>query len=160
MRGRGENLPDIPQSAEDRACALQDVEEGCKTGIYQDISAVHARRAKKEGKVISSALVVWQEGYKDRKGRFGVNLSKQPKCWKKGTVRMESLSEFAIEMQKGDQFIYVDIQKGSRQFRLHPPIRDWFVFRYSDKYYQYVVLPFGCGRSILWFTMPIAIFVG
>ena len=73
---------------------------------------------------------------------------------------MESLSEFAIEMQKGDQFIYMDIQKGYRHFRLHPPMRDWFVFRYAGKYYQYVALPFDCGRSLLWFTMLMAILVG
>lgn len=160
MPGRGEELPDIPQSAEDRAFALQDLEEGCKTGIYQEISAAHARRAKNGGAIISSAFVVWQDGSEGRKGRFVVNLSKQSKRWKKGTVKMESLSEFAMEMQKGDHFISMDIHKGYRHFRLHPSMRDWFVFRYVGKYYQCVALPFRWGRSPLWFTMLMAIFVG
>ena len=33
-------------------------------------------------------------------------------CWKKGIVKMESLSEFTMEMRKGDHFISIDIHKG------------------------------------------------
>ena len=65
-----------------------------------------------------------------------------------------------MEMQKGDQFISMDIHKGYRHFRLHPSMRDWFVFRYAGKYYQCVALPFGWGRSPPWFKMLMAILVG
>ena len=78
-----------------------------------------------------------------------VNLSVQSKHWKKGTVRMESLSEFATEIQEEDHFLSMDIQKGYRHFRLHPQMREWFIFRYEGRYYQCVALPFGWGRSPL-----------
>ena len=39
-------------------------------------------------------------------------LSKQTKSWKKVTVKIESLSEFAMEMQEEDQLICMDIHKG------------------------------------------------
>ena len=151
---------DIPLSADHRAFALQDLEEGCKTVIHQEISAAHAPRAKSGGAIISSAFVVWRDGSESRKGRFFVNLSKQSNCWKNGTVKMESLSEFAMEMQKGDHLISMDKDKGCRQCWLHPSMRDLFVFRNAGKYYQCVALPFGWARSPLWFTMLMAIFVG
>lgn len=102
--------------------------------------------------MISSAFTVWQEGEEGRKGRFVVNLAKQSKHWRKGSVRMESLSEFATGIQKGDHFLSMDIEKGYRHFRLSPVMRDWFIFKYLGHYYQCVTLPFGWGRSPLWFT--------
>ena len=133
MWGRGEELPDIPQSAEDRAFAIQNVKEGCKTVIYREISAGHASRAKNGCAIISFAFVVWQDGSEGRKWWFVVNLYKKWKCWKKDTVKRESLSEFAMEMQKGDHFISMDIHKGYRHFPLHPSMRNWFVFCYAGK---------------------------
>lgn len=65
---------------------------------------------------------------------------------------MESISEFAMDIQKDDHFISWDIQKGYRHFRLAPGMRDRFIFRYQGCYYQCVAPPFGWGRSPLWFT--------
>lgn len=150
--GTGEELGDIPQNEEDRAFASADLEEGCRSGIYQEVSASHAEMAKARGAILSSAFVVWQETAEvEKKGRFVVNLAKQSKRWKKGTVRMESLSEFAMSVEKGDHFLSMDIKSGYRHFRLAPSMRDWFIFRYAGKYYQCVALPFGWGRSPLWF---------
>lgn len=115
---------------------------------------------RRKGSIISSAFVVWQEQEDgQQKGRFVVNLCKQSKHWKKGSVKMESLPEFAMSVQKGDHFISMDIKAGYRHFRLHPLMRDWFIFRYAGKYYRCLALPFGWGRSPLWFTQFMAVFV-
>ena len=62
---------------------------------------------------------------------------------------MESILEFAMNIQEGDHMLSMDIESGYRHFRLHPAMRDWFIFRYEDRYYQCVALPFGWGRSPL-----------
>ena len=59
--GWGIELSEISQSAEDRAFASADLEEGCRSGIYQEISQDHAARAKQEGPIISSTFTVWQD---------------------------------------------------------------------------------------------------
>lgn len=61
VSGEGEELSDIPQSQNDRELAAQDLGEGCKKGIYEEITFQHAQRAKKQGDIISSAFTVWQE---------------------------------------------------------------------------------------------------
>lgn len=153
-------LPDIPQDKEDRSFARLDLDKGCHEGIYRKITPVHAEQAKRDGAVISSAFTVWQDlPDGNRKGRFVVNLSVQSKHWAKGSLRMESLPEFACNIQKNDHFMSFDIQKGYRHFRLAPAMRNWFIFRYEEEYYQCIALPFGWGRSPLWFTQLMAVFV-
>ena len=49
---------------------------------------------------------------------------------------MEGLSEFAMNVQRGDHFLTMDVEKGYRHLRLQPLMRDWFIFRYNDRYYQ------------------------
>lgn len=159
IHGEGVELSDIPQSPEDKAFAAADLAEGCHNGIYQEITPEHAKKAMAKGAVISSAFVVWQEVEDGAKGRFVVNLSKQSKHWPKGSVRMDSISEFALELQHGDHFLSMDLYKGYRHFRLAPAMRDWFIFRYEGRYYQCVALPFGWGRSPLWFTQLMVVFV-
>lgn len=152
-------MGNIPQSEENLAFASVDLEEGCRTGIYREVSKFYAEKAMEKGSIISSAFVVWQESSEGRKGRFVVNLSKQSKHWEKGSVRMESVSGFATEIQRFDDFLSMDIRNGYRHFRLAPQMRDWFIFHYAGRYYQCVALPFGWGRSPLWFTQLMATFV-
>jgi Reverse transcriptase (RNA-dependent DNA polymerase) len=45
-----------------------------------------------------------------------------------------------------------DIQAGYRHFRLAPHMRGWFFFRYDGRFYRCIALPFGWGRSPIWFT--------
>lgn len=84
----------------------------------------HAERACKAGSIISSAFTVWQESEEGRKGRFVMHLAKQSKYWSKCSVRMDSVAEFALSVQKGDQFFSMDIEKGYRHFRLSPLMRE------------------------------------
>lgn len=157
--GTGEEEPQIPQNEEDQRFAHADLSAGCMTGIYQEIKREHAARAKKKGAIISSAFTVWTGEEERRKGRLVINLSKQSRRWKHGGVRMEMIAEFAMNVQRGDYFISMDIEKGYRHLRLHPDMRDWFIFRYGPRYYRCVALPFGWGRSPLWFTQLMAPFV-
>jgi hypothetical protein len=87
-----------------------------------------------------------------RKGRFVVNLLKQSKHWLKGSVRMETLQEYALELERGGKMVSFDIQSGYRHFRLAPQMRDWFLFRYDGRFYKCIALPFGWGRSPMWLT--------
>ena len=47
------------------------------------------------------------------------------------TVRMETLPEFAMSIQERDHMLSMDIEKGFQHLRLHPIMRDWFIFRYA-----------------------------
>lgn len=134
--GGGKELGDVPQSPQDVEFACKDLEDGCRAGIYEKISPQYAMR----------------EGSEGLKGRFVVNLSKRFKHLKKGTVRMESMSAFSTQIQRGDHFISMDIRSGYRHLRLSARMRDWFMFRYAGCYYRYIALPFEWGRSPLWFT--------
>lgn len=143
---------------ENKAFAAVDLREGCASGNYPEISQARALKAKENGALISSAFTIWQDIPEGRKGRFVVNLSEQSKHWKKVTIRMESLPEFAMQIQQVDHFISFDLKKGYRHFRLHPDKWDWFIFRYKGRYYQCAALPFGWGRSHMWFTQLTAPF--
>lgn len=134
--GEGGELPYIPQTKEDRLFASADLSEGCRTGIYRQVSHGHAKMALSKGAINSSAFVVWQEGDEGRKGRFVSNFCKQSKRWEKGSFRMESLAEFASDIQKGDHSLSMDVQKGYRHLRLHPDMREWFIFRLEGRYCQ------------------------
>lgn len=65
---------------------------------------------------------------------------------------METLPSFALELEQSDYLISFDIKSGYRHFYLHPSMRDYFLFHYCGRYYRCVALPFGWGRSPLWFT--------
>lgn len=114
---------------------------------------------KGNGVILSSSFTVWQEKEYGRNRRFVLNLSQQSKHWGKGSMRMETLSEFSINSQRGDHFLSIDIVKRYLHLRFHPSMRDWFIFRYQGSYFQCVALRFGWGCSPLWFTPLMAPFV-
>ena len=122
------------------------------------MSQQHARRALSQGAVISTDFVVWKDKEGERREFFVINLSLQSGHWAKGTVRMETLPEFAIQVQSKDHMLAMDVLQGFRHFQLHEEMRVWFIFRYAGRYYQCVALPFCWGRSPLWFTQLIAPF--
>lgn len=153
--------PEIPQSKEDLEFAAEDLLSGCQEGIYEEVPAPEVKRLLKEGLMVSNAFVVWEErdGPSSRKGRFVVNFSEQSKHWPKGSIRMETLSSFSFQVGEGDHMVSFDIQSGYRHFRLAPRMRNYFLFRYRGRYYRCVALPFGWGRSPLWFTELLRPFV-
>jgi Reverse transcriptase (RNA-dependent DNA polymerase) len=88
-----------------------------------------------------------------------VNLTKQSKHWPKGSVRMETLPEYALELERGKKMVSFDIQAGYRHFLLASQMRDWFLFRYGGHFYRCIALPFGWGRSLMWFTQLVVLMV-
>ena len=88
----------IYPTKEDLRFPFEDLEEGCRSGIYQEVDRAHVDRAIKRGVILSSASTVWQESEDGRKGRFVVNLCKQSKHWYKGSIRVESIGEFAMSL--------------------------------------------------------------
>lgn len=106
----------------------------------------------KEGEMVSSAFTVWQGDGEARKGRLVVNFCRQSKHWPRGSVKMEKMTAFALELQRGAVLMSWDVQSGYRHFYLHPEMRDLFLFRYDGRYYRCLALPFGGGRSVLWFA--------
>ena len=141
--GEGLGLGQTPQTEEDKAFAAVDLAERCRSGIYMEVTPEHAVRARQEGAGIFSSFVVWQDGPEGRKGQFILNLVLQSKKWPKGTVKMDSIAQFAMNLRKGDYLLSMDIAKGYQHFRLHPTMPDWFLFRWEGRYYQFVALPFG-----------------
>lgn len=148
----GRVLGEIPQSEKDKLFAREDLRSGCQSGVYEEISPLEAREIARSGKMISSAFVVWQGEGEDRKGRFVVNLKQQSQHWPKGSVKMETIPSFALDLQKDDTLMSWDIKSGYRHMYLHPDMRDFFVFRFDGRFYRCIALPFGWGRSALWFT--------
>ena len=69
-------LGEIPQSEEDLAFRLEDLEHGCKEDIYKEISSEHVYTEVVRGNMLSSSFVIWQEGSEGRKGRFIANMVK------------------------------------------------------------------------------------
>ena len=86
------------------------------------------------------------------------NLAAVSKHWNSRGVRLEGLTEFATSIQPGDRCLGMDLEKGYRHMRLHPSMRDWFIFRYRGRYFRSIALPFGWSRSPFWFCSLTAVF--
>lgn len=97
-----EELEEISQTVGDRVFGLEDLDSGCGSGIYEEVSFNHARKAMLNGYIIYSAFTVWKEGSGGRKDRLVMNLSKQSKHCKHGSVNLDNLSEFASYVREGD----------------------------------------------------------
>jgi hypothetical protein len=50
------------------------------------------------------------------KGRFVVNLSKQSKHWPKGSVRMEKLPEYALELECEEKWCHSTSKRDNDTF--------------------------------------------
>jgi hypothetical protein len=106
---RDEFMNPIPQTPEDLAFGREDLQAGCQEGIYEEVTIGEAERIRSTGAMISSSFVVWKDGPEGRKGRFVVKLPKQSKHWLKGSVRMETLPEYALELERGERMVSFDI---------------------------------------------------
>jgi hypothetical protein len=106
----------IPQSPEDLAFGREDLRAGCQEGIYEEVSIGEAERIRSTGAMISSSFVVWQIEQVGRKRRFAVNKSEQSKNWPKRSVRMETLPEYALELEREENLVSFNIQAGFRHF--------------------------------------------
>jgi hypothetical protein len=136
-------LPAIPQTEEDLVFGREDLRAGCASGIYEEIGVEEVREAVSMGRMVSSAFVVWQGEGVGRKGRFVLNFSQQSRHWPKGSVKMETLPGFALNLVKSDHLMSWDVKAGYRHFYLHPKMRDYFLFHYGGRSYRCTALPLG-----------------
>jgi hypothetical protein len=109
----GKVINPFPQTPEDLAFGREDLRAGCQEGMYKKVTTGEAERIRSTGAMISSSVVVWQDGPEGRKWRFVVNLSKQSKHWPKGSVRMETLPEYTLELEYGEKMVSFDIDSCS-----------------------------------------------
>jgi hypothetical protein len=126
-------LPAIPQTEEELEFGREDLRAGCASGIYEKIGVEEVREAVSMGRMVSSAFVVWQGEATERKGRFVINFSRQSRHWPKGSVRMETLPGFALNLVKNDHLMSWDVKSGYRHFYLHPEMHDYFLFHYGGR---------------------------
>ena len=148
----GRKLPSIPQTEKDFTFASHKILKGVEGRVFELASAEHAQRCLGEGKLISSAFVAWAGEGEDERGRFVLNFHAQSKHWPRGSVKMETIPTFAMEVEREDVLFSFDIESGYHHFYLHPDMRDFFLFHYQGQYYRCIALPFRWGRSGLWFT--------
>jgi hypothetical protein len=65
---------------------------------------------------------------------------------------METLPEYALELERGEKMVSFDIQAGYLHIRIAPQMTDWFFFRYDGRFYRCIAIPFGWGRIPMWFN--------
>jgi hypothetical protein len=141
-------LPAIPQS-EENLLGREDLRAGCATGIHEKVSTEEVREVVRTGRMVSSAFTVWQGEEAERKGRFVINFARQSRHWQKGSVKMETLPGFALDLVRNDVLMSWDVKSGYRNFYRHPRMRDDFLFHCGGRFYRCVALPFGRGGSVL-----------
>jgi hypothetical protein len=71
-------------------------------------------------------------------------------------TKAETLMGFSTSLMPGDRMHSMDMRSGYNHFRLHPDMRKYFTVRIviadgTERYFQYLVLPFGWSRSDYWF---------
>ena len=121
---KGEVLPPIPQTEADKIFAQSDLNNGLRENIYEELSYEYAMRQVEDGKIISSSFIAWQGHGEEKKGRFIINLHKKSNHWAKGSMKMEKIPSFELELEKGDHMLSFDIKSGYRHMYLHPDMRD------------------------------------
>lgn len=72
---------------------------------------------------------------------------------------METLESFSLDLSRNDHLFSFDISKGYHHFRLHPSIRNLFLFRVDGRYFRCIALPFGWKLSPYYFIKIIRPFV-
>lgn len=78
-------LGDIPQESKEIQFAVKDLEEGCRNGLYENVTKAHSMETKASCSVISLAFTVWQEKLGKIKGLFVINFALQSTYWARGS---------------------------------------------------------------------------
>lgn len=153
-RQTGFRLPPIPVDPVDQAWLESEMTDCLRRQIYQEIPAPEALQLNRRGYPVSNAFVVTTD-----KRRLVINLSRQSDLFRSTPVKMETLESFALELDPADHLMSFDIQKGYHHFRLHPDIRNWFIFVLAGRYYRCIALPFGWKLSPSYFIKIMRPFV-
>lgn len=110
-------LPEIPQTPLDRDYEEQDLQRCLAEYIYEEVTNKNAYAQVKQGTMPSSAFTLLQPGSSgDMQVVFMINFSRQSKHWEKGSIKIERILLFAIELQQYDHLISFDIREDYRAF--------------------------------------------
>jgi hypothetical protein len=71
-------------------------------------------------------------------------------------TKAKTLEDFSARLLPNDHLLSMDLRSGYHHFRFHPDIRKYFTVRVVmaddvERFFQYLVLPFGWSRSGYWF---------
>lgn len=102
--------------------------KGVKEWAFERVSGECAHLLLQEGMLISSAFVAWSGESEDEKGQFLLPFHAHIKHWPRGSVKMETIPTFAMDMKNEDTFLSFDIESGSHQFYFYSDMRDYFLF--------------------------------
>lgn len=153
------SLPQIPVDPENAEWLREELKDVIRRRVYEEIpmeEALHMRHT--HNYPISIALIVT-----DPKLPLVVNLHRQSSLFRPQPVTMENLKYFTLELNKDDHLVSCDIQKSYHHFRLHPQIRNWFIFRLDGSYFRCIDLPFGWSLSppyLIKFICPFVRYIG
>lgn len=99
--------------------------------LVEKVGKGEVRRLVENGKMVSSSFVTLQVEGKERKGRYVMKFKWQSKHWATGSVNVETVQSFAMDVDRGDATLSWDFKCGYRYFYLHPWMRDYFLVRYE-----------------------------
>lgn len=109
----------ISQELEDIKLARKDLDERSQNGIYEAVIKGHEMETKASDSVIYSSFTVWQENRGKNKGGLVLNLALKSTYWAKGRLILESMMEFATQIEQGDYFVSMNIERGYRHLQMH-----------------------------------------
>jgi hypothetical protein len=147
-------LPEIPVDKSHTTWLQQELTDCIRRKIYEPVSTKEAQHLHSQGYPISNAFIV-----ETTKNRLVINLKRQSKLFREWPVKMETIESFGLQLLEGDHLLSFDIEKGYHHFRLHPSMRNWFLFVINGKHYRCIALPFGWRLSPAWFIKLMRPFV-
>ena len=119
-----------------------------RVGTYQEVGAAYAKGQMTHGALIYGSFVTWQR----EKTRFIINSKEQSTHWDKRSVKMKTLSSYGTCLCPGDRLLSFDWSSGYMHFALHRRMWNWFLFKYNQRYYRSIALPFRWTSSPYWFV--------
>jgi hypothetical protein len=87
---------------------FMDGREGCGGDRKTEVEKL----VEDEGVTVSNAFVIWQGEEQSRKPGLVCNFKEMRQRWRKGSVKMETLEHFAMDLKRGDHVINFEIKSG------------------------------------------------
>jgi hypothetical protein len=143
-------LPCIPLNDEDSLVMPGVIEERLEERIWKELSENEAGKCLYVSREFTSYNA-------DSKPRSVADLSHLSGHYDPIVTKSDTLERFSASLLPNDHVLSMDLRYGFHHFRLHPDMRKFFSLserkcRMADRYFQYLMLPFGWSRSGYWFS--------
>jgi hypothetical protein len=143
-------LPGIRLSSSESVDTEAIIEKRLKGQIWRELSLEKGRREQ----YVSREFMV-QNTYGTMRGV--ADMSHLSDHYDTIATKSETLEGFSATLVPGDRMLSMDLRSEYNHFRLHPDMRKYFTVRivmadYTERYFQYLVHPFGWSRSDYWFS--------